>query len=136
MNSNDQGMKMFTSEEIVVAPFWSGRTYQLADKGIPLDFVYAKGWSFYGFGFSLIHGGKHEDLVTKFIDFSLSPEVELAVARKFHYLPTLANIEIPADLPRLKITKAEMDAASNVDYSQVIKHSDKVLERWNKEVLG
>jgi spermidine/putrescine-binding protein len=136
MASNDQGMKMFTSREILAAPFWTGRTYQLADKGVPLDFAYVNGWSFYGFGFSLLRGGKNQDLVTQYIDFSLSPEVQLAVARRFSYLPTLKGLEIPDDLPRVKVAPTDLDKAANIDYSQVIKYSDKHLERWNKEILG
>lgn len=136
MNSNDQGMKMFTSGEIVAAPFWTGRAYQLADKGVPLDLLFTKGWSFYGFGFSVLKGTKNADLAHKYIDHSLSPEVQLAVSRKFSYLPTLADIQVPDDLPRVKVSQQDLDNASNVDYSQVIKHSDKNLERWNKEVLG
>jgi len=136
MASNDQGMKMFTSEEILVAPFWSGRTYQLQDKGVPIDFVYPQGWSFYGFGFVLLSGGPNQDLVTKFIDFSLSPEVQLTVARRFSYLPTLTGLHIPDDMPRVKIDPKVLDRAANIDYSEVIKYSDKHLERWNKEVLG
>lgn len=136
MSSNDQGMKMFTSGEIVVAPFWTGRAYQLVDKGVPLDVVFTKGWSFYGFGFTVLNGAKNADLAHKFLNHSLSPDVQLAVARRFSYLPTLADIEVPDDLPRVKVSKSDLDNASNVDYSQVIKYSDKNLERWNKEVLG
>jgi putative spermidine/putrescine transport system substrate-binding protein len=136
MASNDQGMTMLTSEEIVVAPFWTGRTYELADKGVPLDFVYAPGWTFYGFGFVLLRGGPRQELVTQFIDWSLSPEVQLEVATRFAYLPTLADFEVPDDPPRLQVSQAELDRAANLDYSEVTKHSDQNLERWNKEVLG
>lgn len=136
MNSNDQGMKMFTSGEIVVAPFWTGRAYQLADKGVPLEFTFTNGWSFYGFGFSILKNGKNSDLAHKYVNHSLSPDVQLAVSRKFSYLPTLSDIQVPDDLPRVKVSKSDLDNAANIDYSQVIKYSDKNLERWNKEVLG
>lgn len=136
MISNDQGMNMFTSGEIVVAPFWTGRAYQLADKGVPLDFIFTKGWSFYGFGFSILKGGKNIDLSHAYVDYSLGADVQLAVSRRFSYLPTLSGIEIPEDLPRVKVSASDLDNAANIDYSQVIKHSDKNLERWNKEVLG
>lgn len=136
MQSNDDGMNMFTSGEIWAAPFWTGRTYQLADKGIPLDFVYPEGWSAYTFGFVIVKGTPHKDLVEGFIDYSLSPSVQLAVAKRFSYIPTLDNIKIPDNLPRLKINPADAKKAAKLDYTKAVEYSDKNLQHWNQDILG
>ena len=136
MISNDQGLKLFTTGEIVAAPFWSGRTLELRRKGVLLDFAFVKGWSPYGFGFSVVSGGSKTELSQKFVDFSLSDEAQLAFARQFSYVPTLQDLAIPDDMPDSKVSAAAFDLAANLDYVQVSKFSDASLERWNKEVVG
>ncbi|MCW3474947.1 extracellular solute-binding protein [Limobrevibacterium gyesilva] len=136
MISNDQGMKLFSTGEIVVAPFWSGRTLELQRKNLPLNFALVRGWSPYGFGFSVVAGRANPDLAQKMVDFSLSDEAQLAFARGFAYVPTLQGLEIPSDMPDSRIAPAAFDLAANLDYSEVVKYSDASLERWNKEVVG
>jgi putative spermidine/putrescine transport system substrate-binding protein len=136
MISNDQGMKLFSTGEIVVAPFWSGRTLELQRKNTPLDFAFVKGWSPYGFGFSVVAGRANPALAQKMVDYSLSDEAQLAFARGFSYVPTLQGLEVPADMPDSKVAPAAFDVAANLDYSEVVKYSDASLERWNKEIVG
>lgn len=136
MGSNDQGMRLFSTGEIVVAPFWSGRTLELARRNLPLDFAFPAGWSPYGFGFSVVAGGARRELAQRFVDFSLSPEVQLRVARQFSYVPTLRGLAIPDDMPDSRVPEAALAVAANLDYSQVAQFSDRNLERWNREVVG
>jgi putative spermidine/putrescine transport system substrate-binding protein len=136
MISNDQGLKLFTTGEIVAAPFWSGRTLELQRKNLPLDFAFVKGWSPYGFGFSVVSGVSRPDLSQKFVDYSLASEAQLAFARQFSYVPTLQGLTVPADMPDSKVSAAVFDLAANLDYTKVAKFSDASLERWNKEVVG
>jgi ABC-type Fe3+ transport system substrate-binding protein len=103
---------------------------------VPLDFVFVKGWSPYGFGFSVVSGGSRTDLAQKFVDFSLADEAQLQFARQFAYVPTLQDLKIPDDMPDSKVTPSAFDLAANIDYTEVAKHSDASLERWNKEVVG
>jgi putative spermidine/putrescine transport system substrate-binding protein len=135
MISNDQGLKLFTTGEIVAAPFWSGRTLELQRKGVPLDFAYVKGWSPYGFGFSVVSGITRPDLSQQFVDFSLSDEPQLTFARQFAYVPTLQDIKLPDDMADSKVPATAFDLAANLDYTQVARFSDASLERWNKEVV-
>jgi putative spermidine/putrescine transport system substrate-binding protein len=136
MISNDQGMRLFTTGEIVVAPFWSGRTLELKRNGVPLDFVYLPGWSPYGFGFSVVAGGAKAELAQRFVDFSLAEEAQLAFARQFSYVPTLQGLAVPDDMPDARVPAAAFDRAANLDYTEVARFSDQNLERWNKEVIG
>jgi len=136
MISNDQGLKLFTTGEIVAAPFWSGRTLELQRKGVPLEFAYVKGWSPYGFGFSVVSGVSRPELSQQFVDFSLSDEPQLTFARQFAYVPTLQDLKVPDDMPDSKVPPAAFDLAANLDYTQVARFSDASLERWNKEVVG
>lgn len=137
MESNDHGMKLFTSGEIVAAPFWVGRTYMLQDQGVSVDFSYPKGWVPYGSGFVVVKGTGNEEWAERFIDVSLSPEVQVQVARKFSYTPTNTQaIPLVKDLPRLSIDKTSMDKAQRLDYEKMYQFSDRYLERVNREVVG
>jgi len=136
VESADQATKLFNSGEVVAAPFFTGRIYDLIDKGAPLDLVYPKGWLPYITGFCIVKGTPRKDLVEKFINISLSPEVQEAMSRKF-YIPT--NAKVAANLrsnPRLYIDDATMQRAVKLDFSVIYKHADKNLERYNKEVIS
>ena len=138
MESNDQGMKMFATGEIVAAPFWVGRTYMLQDQGVAgVDFVYPKGWVGYGSGFMIVKGAPNLALAEKFVDLSLAPEVQAEIAKKFSYSTTNAKAApLVKDLPRLRIAAADAAKVQALDYEKMYKFSDKYLERMNREVVG
>lgn len=137
MESNDQGMTLFQSGEIVAAPFWTGRTYELQDKGVPVAFVYAKGWTTHGVAMGLIKGGPNPELAQKYVQISLDPEVQIALARRFSYLPTNRRaIEALKDQPRLQIPEADLATAAPLDFSRMVVNADRNLERFNREVTG
>ncbi len=136
MISNDQGMKLFSTGEIVVAPCWSGRTLELQRKNVPLDFALVKGWNPYGLGFGVVAGRANQALAQKMVDFSLSDGAQLAFARAFAYVPTLQGLEVPSDMPDSQIAPSAFDLAADLDFSEIVKYSDASLERWNKEIVG
>ena len=136
MISNDQGMRLFTAGEIAVAPFWSGRTLELKRQGVPLDFAFVKGWSPYGFGFSVVANGPKAELAHRFVDASLAEPAQLTFARQFGYVPTLQGLRVPDDMPEAQVPEAAFADAAILDYTEIAKLSDRNLERWNKEVVG
>lgn len=137
MESNDQGLKLFTGEEIWAAPFWVGRTFAMIDQGAPLASVYVPGWTAYGSGFMIVKGSGAEDLATRFVDLSLSPEVQVPIAKKFAYSPTnTLAMPMVADVPRLQIAAPDMARVQALDYEKMYLLSDKYLERVNQEILG
>lgn len=137
MESNDQGMKLFQTGEIVAAPFWTGRTYQMADNKLPVDFVYPKGWVPYGGGFVIVKGTRNRALAEQFIDLSLSAEVQVAFAKKFSYLTTNTKAaSLVQDLERLRIAEVDRNRALNLEYDKIYKFSDRNLERFNRDVVG
>lgn len=137
MESNDQGMTSFESEDIVAAPFWTGRTYELKDKGTPVDFVYAKGWTTHGVAMGIIKGAPNQALAQTFVNISLDADVQIALARRFAYLPTNRRaIAALKDQPRLQIAEADIATAAQLDYAKMVAQSDRNLERFDREVVG
>lgn len=137
MESNDQGMKLLQSGEIVATPFWTGRTHQLADSKVPVDFVYPKGWVPYGGGFVIVKGTKNRAAAEQLIEISLDPQVQVAFAKKFSYLPTSSKAaELVKDLDRLRIAAADMERAVMLEHDKIFRFSDRNLERFNREVVG
>lgn len=136
MDSNDAGMKLFTTGEIVAAPFWKGRTHSLQDKGLSLETVYVKGWVVYGSGFTVVKGA-NEELAEKFVDLSLQPEPQLDVAKAFFAIPTNKHARAKlSDSDRFNIPQEALKIATALEFDKMYKHSDRHLERVNKEVLG
>ena len=46
------------------------------------------------------------------------------------------DVEIPEDMPDSRVPEAAFALTSNLDYSEVARHSDRNLDRWNREVVG
>lgn len=136
MESNDAGMKLFSSEEIVAAPFWKGRTHSLQDRGLPLEPIFVPGWVTYGSGFVIVKGG-NEELAEKFVDLSLSPEPQLDLAKAFFAIPTNKHARAKLEeSDRFVLPPDALRFSTKLEYDEMYKHSDRHLERVNKEVLG
>ena len=138
VNNTDHGIQMFTRGELWAAPFWDGRTRNLQDNKVPVEFVFPKeGAAPLGYGLALNQGSDVKELTEKYINYSLDPQVQIAYSRKTKYPPTnLKAIEaLPSELERVKIPAEAMDNMLVLDYYGYSKVVDKRLERWNKEVV-
>jgi putative spermidine/putrescine transport system substrate-binding protein len=58
IENTDAAMKGFTREEIVIMPFWNGRTFVLQGQGVPVDIEYIPGTMLVGNGFPVLRGGQ------------------------------------------------------------------------------
>jgi hypothetical protein len=51
IENTDAAMKGFTREEIVIMPFWNGRTFVLQGQGVPVDIEYVPARCWWAMGF-------------------------------------------------------------------------------------
>jgi ABC-type Fe3+ transport system substrate-binding protein len=148
MNKTDQGVQMFTTGEIWLAPFWNSRTYQVAREGGPnMEFVYPKEGAMANlFNTNVIRNAPHLQSACKLYDLSLQVDVQIQFADLSGYVPTNVKvlddpryIELKKKKPELDITLDQMKAMAQslqIDYVTLFKRADEYAERWNKEVWG
>jgi putative spermidine/putrescine transport system substrate-binding protein len=136
IDNADHGANLFQREEILIAPFASGRTFVLQEKGVPLDFEYVTNSIALGAGFVIVNGTAFPEIAQRFVNRTLEGEYQLGIARVFKYPPTNRTIQMPPDLDRIRVPDGKLDEAAHLDWKRINNHRSEYLERWNKEVLS
>lgn len=136
MENVDQGMKLFQREEIVMAPFWNGRTFALQDGGTPVAIEYVPNAIALGAGFVIVKGTTMGDLAQRFVNDTLDGQNQIEMTRLFKYPPASRKARLPADLERVRVPEKELAHTARLDWKKINDHRSAYLDRWNKEVLG
>jgi putative spermidine/putrescine transport system substrate-binding protein len=132
----DHGMKAFTRGEIVMAPFWNGRTFALQENGVPVDIVYPKGSIQIGNGAVILKGTKFRDAAQHYVNNTLNGEFQLGMTQRFKYPPSNKTTKLPAKIANYAIPQASLANMTPLDWTKINANREKYLERWNKEVLA
>jgi putative spermidine/putrescine transport system substrate-binding protein len=132
----DHGIKLFQREEVIIMPFWSGRTFALQDGGQPAAIEYVENSVPVLTGFVITKGSAFKELANRFINNTLDPELQLEWTRRFRYPPTNRKAKLPLDLERVRIPDAALERMARLDWKRINDRRAAYLERWNKEVLG
>ena len=136
LENTDAAMKAFTREEIVVMPFWNGRTRVLQSQGVPVDIEYIPGSMLVGNGFPILRGGKFIEQTNKFVNITLNGEYQLGMTKRFFYPPSNRKAKLPPDLEKTAFPADKEKNIAPINYEKMNAHKSKYLDRWNKEVLG
>jgi|RhiMethySRZTD1v2_1073278.scaffolds.fasta_scaffold01483_7 putative spermidine/putrescine transport system substrate-binding protein len=132
----DQGMKAFTREEIVMAPFWNGRTFALQENGVPLEMAYPPGTIQVGNGALILKGTRFQELAHRYVNNTLNGEFQLGMTSRFKYPPTNKTTKLPPKFAGYAVPEASLANMVALDWTKINQHRDKYLDRWNKEVLS
>ena len=136
LENTDAAMKAFTREEIVVMPFWNGRTRVLQSQGVPVDIEYIPGSMLVGNGFPVLRGGKFIEQTNRFVNITLNGEYQVGMTKRFFYPPSNRKAKLPPDLAKYSFPADKEKNVAPIDYEKMNAHKSKYLDRWNKEVLG
>ena len=136
VENTDAAMKAFTREEIVLMPFWNGRTFVLQSQGVPVDIEYIPGTMLVGNGFPILKGGKFVELTNRFCNNTMDGRYQMLMTQRFFYPPSNGKVKLPADLERYAFPKDKEKNVVSIDYEKMNAHKSQYLDRWNKEVLG
>lgn len=135
IGSSDQAYKSMASGEIVMLPWFNGRAFELQEKGFPIDIAYVKNCVVQNNSYLIAKGGKNIELANRFVQRTLEPETQLALAKATRYAPANRKVKMPADLARYAIPASAMSSAAPIDWSKLNKHRSAYLRRWTQEVL-
>jgi len=136
VQNTDHAMKLFTSEELVLMPFWDGRTRMLQGQGVPVDFVWAKNFVALFIGMLLMRNTKDPKLGMEFVNLSLAPDSQVEFMKIFKYAPCNRKCTFPSGFEHVRVTEKELENAADLDWVRVVNNMEKNLELWNKHVLG
>jgi putative spermidine/putrescine transport system substrate-binding protein len=136
IENTDAALKAFTREEIVVMPFWNGRTAVLQNQGVPVAIEYIPGTMLVGNGFPVLKGGKFAELTQRFCNITFDGQYQMMMTQRFFYPPSNSTAKLTPELERYAFPADREKNVVAIDYEKMNAHKSKYLDRWNKEVLG
>lgn len=132
----DHGSKVMESGDVVIMPYWNGRTARLQDAKIPAAFEIVPGTVSVGSGFSIAKGSPFAKQAQAFVNMTLEPDKQLEFTRWSKYPPSNKKVKLPPELEGIAIPPGALEKAAKLDWGKINQHRSAYLERWNKEVLG
>jgi putative spermidine/putrescine transport system substrate-binding protein len=128
--------KHLESKEVAIAVLHDGDAWDLAKRGIPVDWVApSEGVPILDQVIQVTKGSKNKELAWKLIDMYLSPEVQLAFATELFFSPTNKTVKVPPDVAKKIISgPADVEKLVSFDWNVIAKQRPQWTERWNKEL--
>ncbi|MFZ5780349.1 MAG: extracellular solute-binding protein [Pseudomonadota bacterium] len=121
--------------QIAVAPIDLGEIVPLKQKGVPLDFVVPEeGMMIFDQSFSILAKGADKAAAAKYLDYVLSPEIQLFMAKEWLIAPTNSKVALPAELESLPLTPAAIAKAKRFDWTEANKLTADLATAWAKAI--
>jgi len=136
LENADQTVTAFQREEIVIGPFFNGRTLGLQEKGIPVDIVYPSQSIVLGAGFVILKPTKFPEMANAMINATFTPEYQLIMSKRLRYPPANRTTVLPPDMAAMAINEKQLENTVRLDWVTINANRGENLERWNKQVLG
>jgi putative spermidine/putrescine transport system substrate-binding protein len=136
IKNQEQAIKAFTDEQIVVMPYWNGRAFSLQASGVPVDMSYVPGTIQLHNGFVIAKATSFKEVANRFVNNTLDGTLQLEMVRLFRYPPANRTVKLPPDLAHYAPGEAALEKVVPLDWEKINKGRVTALERWNKEVLG
>jgi putative spermidine/putrescine transport system substrate-binding protein len=125
---------LLTQGQVTVAPIDFAEAASLQQKGVPIGIVAPEdGVLMYDQAFNIAAHGPDRDAAAKYIDFMLSPEIQLMLAREFLVSPVNKKVKVPDDLrAAIPVSGDGLKNILTFDWSFVAKNSSEISEQWAK----
>lgn len=126
---------LLTQGQIAMAPIDIGEIVPLKQRGLPLDFVVPEeGMMVFDHSFSILAHGADKAAAAKYLDYVLSPDVQLFMAKEWLIAPTNGKVALPSELSALPLTPAAIAKARRFDWTAVNKLTPDLAAAWSKAI--
>ncbi len=122
--------------QVAIAPLDYGEVIPLKRRGVPIEVIQPEdGLMMFDQTFSIAAGGADKEAAARYIDFMLSPEVQLQLAREFFVMPVNTKVTIPQDLAdALPITQESLSRTLTFDWALAARMANAMNERWARAI--
>jgi putative spermidine/putrescine transport system substrate-binding protein len=132
--SNPEAAQLFERGEVNIGAYWDGRTWALADGGVPIRFVTPKEGATVGMvSYHIMKNTSKLAACKEFVNFAVSVEAQEGFCNGMGYGPVngKAKLKAPASerVPPLKDLLM-------LDWFKIEPQMSKWLDRWNREIIG
>lgn len=114
----------------------SPRAYILKDRGAPIDFAAPKdGAGFFTNYFDVVKNAPHPRAAQILVNFLISPETQLVIARDVVATPINKKVVIPASLKgRIPVGDDQLNKLVRIDRVEMNRQLDNWADLWSREV--
>ena len=127
--------ELFQSGQAVIAVWGSGRAKALADTGFPADFVYPKeGGIALGIAACPIAGAKNESEGDAFLQFLLSPEIQVVLAKGAGAGPANKKVDLKPEERAGLPYGDDVKKLIAVDWDIINANREEWNKRWTREI--
>jgi len=128
--------ELFQSGQALVAIWGSGREKALADTGFPVAFVYPKeGAIALGVAGCAVAGGKDKPEAQEFLQYLLSPEMQIVMATGFGLGPVNKKATLPPDKQAgIPYGLDQIGKLLVIDWDTVNQNREEWNKRWVREI--
>lgn len=114
----------------------SPRAYILKDRGAPIDFAAPKeGAGFFTNYFDIVKNAPHPRAAQLLVNFLISPETQLVIAKDVVATPINKKVQIPASLKgKIPVGDEQLNKLIRIDRAEMNRQLDKWAELWNREI--
>lgn len=127
--------ELFQTRQALIAVYGTGRTKSLQDMGLPVEFVYPKeGAVAYYFGACPIAGSKKDKDAQALIQFLLTPEAQVSLARGVGFGPANKTIKLSAEERRGVPFGDQVKQLKSIDWNVINRNRGEWNKRWTREI--
>lgn len=127
--------EQFQSGEVVLAPWGSGRTYSLSQSGFDVGFVYPKEKAIALFtSMCVVKNNNNTDLSKKLVEYMLSEDVQLMLAKDKAWGPVNKNVQVPKEMVGFMPTGENASKIRAVDWNVINQNIEKWTKTWVRQV--
>ncbi|MGD9941922.1 MAG: ABC transporter substrate-binding protein [Burkholderiaceae bacterium] len=127
--------ELFQTRQALIAVYGTGRTKSLADMGVPVEFVYPKeGAVAYYFGACPIAGSKKDKDAQALIQFLLTPEAQVSLARGVGFGPANKTVKLSAEDRRGVPFGDQIQQLKMIDWNIINRNRAEWNKRWTREI--
>lgn len=126
----------FAQNDAWIAPYASDYAYTLRKAGLPVEFVQGEeGTPAVYLTANLVANRPNQELAKKFIDFSLSAEVQAGWANELRYSPTIKTAKLDDALAK-EVVYGEKAAAGLLRFDPITVDANRAawVDRWKKMI--
>lgn len=126
---------LLTQGQISVAPIDLGEVKTMQEQGVPIDYVVPEeGMLVFDHSFSVFKNHPDKQLGFDYINFVLSPEIQLWMAENWLIAPTNKTVELPEELQKWPLQPEVVSQAIRFDWDETLAIMPGLNDLWERTI--
>ncbi|VDS08753.1 Spermidine/putrescine-binding periplasmic protein precursor [Paracoccus haematequi] len=121
--------------QVAVAPLDVGEVKAMQDQGVPVDYVIPEeGMLVFDHSFSVFAHHPDKALGLEYVNFVLSPEIQLWMAENWLIAPTNKTVKLPESVAKWPLSADQVTQAIRFDWDDANAVSGKLNDLWERTI--